>query len=49
LNAFLAAKQPDTMNITHIMKESWEIGTDWEADWSHDAASPSADTRAWYM
>ena len=37
-----------TKNI-QVTTESWEIGTTWEADWSHHATSLRADTRAWYM
>jgi len=49
LNAFFGCSEPEMTNTAHVMRESWEIGNDWEADRSNDANSLSADTRPSYM
>jgi len=45
LNGFRGSKREEMLSMTHVMRESWEIGTAWEADWSQDARSPMADSR----
>ena len=49
MNAFFESKKLEMTNITQVTTEIWEIGTTWEADWSHHATSLRADARAWYM